>query len=82
MAPSLACPACGRGNTEHTCVTEPGATPHPGDWTVCIFCAAVCEFGPKPDLVPRLVTQHELDAADDDVRAIVSRAVDAVRRSA
>lgn len=75
---SKACPSCGSGNTEHTSVTQPGTRPKPGDWTICFYCAAVCEFGPEPDLEPRLVTAAELAAADEDVRRAVSAAVDAV----
>lgn len=72
---SLACPGCGRDNTKHTSLEQPDQAPRAGDWTVCLRCSAVCEFGPEPDLIPRLVTQAELDAAEPDVRDQVRRAV-------
>lgn len=51
------CPSCGKANDCHDCTTDPGATPEPGDVTLCWYCG---QLGIYTEAGIRLPTDDEL----------------------
>lgn len=55
--PKCACPYCGHELDAATAVTEEGAAPSPGDFSVCAYCGLVLVF--RADLKVRWATAVE-----------------------
>lgn len=65
----MPCPDCGRPNDALTDANAGGATPKPGDITICIQCA---HFGIiNPDMTIRSMTTEELDALPRDTALLL-----------
>jgi hypothetical protein len=45
------CPVCLKLQDSATCLSDPESRPAPGDYSICISCAAVLRFGPEMDLL-------------------------------
>lgn len=76
----VSCPECGYAMDAHTSANpnEPNATPSPGDYTVCIECAAILLF--TPEMKMRTTTLRERNDAPLQVLSVV-RAVTLVNAS-
>ena len=73
---ALTCPECDSMLDASTCVTEKAAKPAPGDYTVCLHCAAPLEYG--DDLKLRRLDVSTV--APEDFR-IIARTMLAVLRA-
>lgn len=60
------CPWCGAHLTRCTNTDASGTPPDPGDFTVCISCIGICQYG--ADLQLARATEAVLAALDEDVR--------------
>ncbi len=70
------CAHCGRRNDRADAVTEPGATPSPGDFTLCVYCRGWNRYG--EGLVLLRASDEDMDAAQMTPldRAMAKTAVD------
>lgn len=73
--PISLCPLCGHLLDRAESLTHPTEAPSPGDWTVCIGCAAILEFDHqlRLALVPFAIATRALNEDEgllDTVRAI------------
>jgi hypothetical protein len=66
-----ACPSCGHGVNGAMSAGQ-GARPEPGDWAVCIRCAAVSKYGADLRLVALTEAEHEEAMSDADVTKSVA----------
>lgn len=56
------------GHTLDACTAmEDGATPNPGDITICLYCGEVSAF--CEDLTTRSVSKEEFESYDDDLKS-------------
>lgn len=61
--PLCQCPECGKEFDTHTCITDEGAVPRPGDFGLCIGCGLVFRFNVDGSL--RGTTQAEFGEFKD-----------------
>jgi hypothetical protein len=71
------CPGCQSKLDDATCSDGSGATPQPGDLTVCAYCAMCLTF--TEDLGVRVLGVQEVEALEPDERQALERAQVLVR---
>lgn len=60
--PKSKCPYCDK---EHDGASSPeGATPNPGDYCICIWCASMLKFGDNMELLP--VSKYEMNTLNNE----------------
>ncbi len=79
--PVSLCPLCSHTLDSAESLASPLEPPSPGDWTLCIGCTAILEFGPDLHLtlVPFAIANRAL-AKDNDLLGTV-RAVQQMHRT-
>lgn len=75
--PSCACPVC-KAKLDRASDMETQYQPKPKDLSVCLYCAAVLQFDAA--MMPRLMTQAEVQALPKDTLAELVRMVRDVKR--
>lgn len=60
--PSCPCPHC--GEPLNVASSEDAGKPKPGNFTVCVHCVGVCQFGPDMQLVPVTIDSAIAEGAD------------------
>lgn len=75
-APSL-CPLCGYTVDAHELLVDPELVPGPGDYTVCMACAAVLEYDGGMRL--KLPVKAEVDEAMADPESGLADTIAAIR---
>lgn len=74
--PPSSCPTCGYVMDRATNATEESGFPDPGDFSVCLQCAAVLVF--DANLMPMLASTADLATLEEGEREALARAVKAV----
>jgi hypothetical protein len=77
--PSAACPVCGVIFTRASNADGSNALPKPGAFTVCMYCAAILEFG--EDLHPMPITEegYRVLSSNAELAAVLGRTARAIR---
>lgn len=71
--PVSLCPICGHSVDSASSLANPGAAPDPGDWVVCISCAAVLEFDAGLRLaIPAAAEVEEALKSGSDLRRTIA----------